>query len=150
MNWYKLSQSIILYHGTSSIKLDHKFRYGGVIDSPSHWGSYRVAEYNADVVSDGDGGNPMVIRLDISRFDKNSFSVDRNSTMKPLAYTLGKDEAYLSSNWKRGKETWQDSLRIYESVIYNQPMPISEKDIDMIHGIKPNNFQKYKRQYELV
>jgi len=72
---------------------------------------------------------PLVVRVPLSRFDKGSLAADENSIAEPLTNVLGRDEERLYHQWMLSRRTWQDCLRIYESVWYNAPMEVTEADI---------------------
>jgi hypothetical protein len=140
LGWQELG-STYLYHGTTQDRLSGILREG--IRGPSWWGTERVAEYysedreasrNDDELVDLDyieepPAEPLVVRVPLSRFDKGSLAADENSIAEPLTNVLGRDEERLYHQWMLSRRTWQDCLRIYESVWYNAPMEVTEADI---------------------
>ncbi len=126
-NWRKYLEEE-LYHGTSDVHKEAILQSG--VQSPSHWGTYQVAEYYADVATDIDGGNKMIIHKKLSDFDQSLLKPDQNSIEEPLTYTLRKTEDEVWEEWEESDGTWQASLSIVESVVYQGEMSINSEEIE--------------------
>ena len=124
-----------LYHGTSSTALQAILANGGIMKAPSYWGSERIAQYYAEVAVEeeeengNDEASEVILRVPLQRFNSKHFIPDQNSIAEPIAYTLGTTEDKLWAQWKKCKDTWQDCLRIYESVVYKSPVKITQADV---------------------
>ena len=66
-----------LYYGTSTIFQEEIAKNG--IKSPSIWGSYGLAEKNAIRLVKEHGGEPMVIQMPLTEFDRSKFKIDENN-----------------------------------------------------------------------
>ena len=127
-NWRKyVNKEEELYHGTSDLYKQDILKFG--IQAPSYWGTAEVAEYYANEVSEEHGGNPLVVKIPLSKFDQSLLKPDLNSIGEPLTFTLRKTEEEVWEEWEQSDETWQDSLEIVESVIYDAPLKVLEKDL---------------------
>ena len=124
-----------LYHGTYQEAIDKmlvsgRVSSGGIVKPPSFWGTERIAEYYAEVVSDYEGSlEPRLIRVPLSRFNKAGFKVDRPSVQEPISWALEETEDDLARHWQASRKTWRDCLVIFESVKYDLPMRITEEDV---------------------
>lgn len=105
-----------LYHGTTTKNLD-RIREDGFIKSGC-WGTERVAEYYAEVTSEEDGGDPILLFVPFDDFDEELMRPDLNSISEPLTFTLGQKEDDIWEEWELSSQTWVDSLDIVESVLY--------------------------------
>jgi len=122
-----------LYHGTTATNFERIMLNGGVMEAGSYWGTERIAatyaEEAVDAASEYDAGEEeAIIRVPLARFNKAALKVDDNSVAEPMTYTLKRKEEDLYADWEKAKGTWQDSLRIYESVQYDAPITITKKD----------------------
>ena len=125
-NWRGYLSEPTLYHGTSDVHKDDILRNG---IGKSYWGTAEVAEYYAEVTVDEVGGDMIVISKPLSSFKEDLLEPDSNSIAEPLTYTLRKSEDQIASEWEESEGTWQDSLKIVESVIYNGRVEVSEGEI---------------------
>ena len=128
--WQELGTEY-LYHGTNRENAEAAVRQG-FVKAPSYWGTQRIAGYYADWVTDfegGDSGDMAIIRVPMARFRSSGFQVDNPSVQEPISWTLGKKEEALFKLWGRSKKTWQDCLRIFESVRYRYPVKVTEDDV---------------------
>jgi RNA:NAD 2'-phosphotransferase (TPT1/KptA family)/GNAT superfamily N-acetyltransferase/ADP-ribose pyrophosphatase YjhB (NUDIX family) len=130
---------IYLYHGTSEDNWNAIMEAGGVVPAGSCWGTERVAEYYAEDRAEAQTNDAIynelgtrveeaIIRVPLSRFDETNLKPDGNSVAEPLTFTLQRSEEDLYADWQKAGGTWQDSLRIYESVRYDAPMKVTKKD----------------------
>jgi 8-oxo-dGTP pyrophosphatase MutT (NUDIX family)/GNAT superfamily N-acetyltransferase len=137
--WFSQEESKIaaveeayLYHGTSETVAE-KIMLEGVMEAGSYWGTERIAETYAQEAVDAEldyeaEAELAIIRVPISRFNKASLKPDENSVAEPLTYTLKRKEEDLYAEWEQAQGTWQDSLRIYESVRYDAPIQVTRND----------------------
>jgi len=104
---------------------------GGVLPEPSWWGTAEIAEYYAETAAEEIGPEEeyKVIKLPLSAFNPALLEADQNSVAEPLTYTLGRSEDELYEEWQNCKGTWQDSLRIYGSVVYNAPIEVTAQTV---------------------
>jgi hypothetical protein len=128
----KVATETFLYHGTSRAAFKNIVAGSGLMTSPSFWGSAAIANYYAEQEAEAAVGTDdegfVILRVPMSRFDKNKFAVDNASVHDPITTVLD-DEHVLQDRWSASKKTWKDSLAVYESVVYNAPMKISDADV---------------------
>jgi len=123
----ELMEPQVLYHGTSDVLLPSILKEG--LKNPSWWGTEDVASYYAEEVAEEYGGGEIVLAVSLNRFNISKLEPDGNSIAEPLTYTLGKSEEELWDEWQKADGTWQDCYRIYGSVIYRNPIKITDRDI---------------------
>ena len=135
----KEAAEVYLYHGTSEDNWNLIMENGGTMPAGSHWGTERVAAYYAEDRAEAQTNDAIynemgteieeaIIRVPLSRFNKASLKPDQNSVAEPLTYTLKRTEEDLYADWQKAKGTWEDSLRIYESVRYDAPIKVTKTD----------------------
>jgi len=128
-NWREYLGEEALYHGTSDLYKQDILKNG--IPKPSYWGTEEIAWYYAKVVAEESGGNPLIIKIPLSKFDQSLIEPDHNSIAEPLTRILGKSDEDVWEEWEKVPEpgTWQDSLDIVESVVYDAPVKVLEEDL---------------------
>jgi RNA:NAD 2'-phosphotransferase (TPT1/KptA family)/8-oxo-dGTP pyrophosphatase MutT (NUDIX family) len=135
VQWLETSETSVmaseayLYHGTNDIALAGILKDGGM-PAGSHWGISSVADYFAKGASEEEG-NPVILRVPMSRFNKTKIDIDQIAIAEPLTLALGVDEDTLYAEWEQvpGDGTWQDCLRIYGAIKYEAPMKITKADV---------------------
>ncbi len=125
-NWRKYINEE-LYHGTSDLHRQDILENG--IQAPSYWGTVEIAQYYAEEAVAEKGGNPLIVKVPLSEFDQSLLKPDQNSIEEPLTYTLRKTEDEVWEEWEESDGTWQDSLEIVESVIYDSIVKVLDKDL---------------------
>lgn len=121
-----LQPELALYHGTSTDRAELIFTDGLV--KPGWWGTRAMADYYAEDWT-GDEGAAVIIRVPISRFTKSKLYPDHNSIAEPITMVLNKQESELWKEWEACRGTWQDSLRIYQSVLYKATIKVTRQDV---------------------
>ena len=121
-----------LYHGTSATTAE-KILLEGVMEAGSYWGTERIADTYAEEAVDAEmdyeaEAEQAIFRIPLSRFNQANLKPDENSVAEPLTYTLKRKEEDLYAEWEQAQGTWQDSLRIYESVRYDAPLQVTKAD----------------------
>jgi hypothetical protein len=105
-----------LYHGTTSTNLAAIL--GDGISSPSWWGTEAIAIYYAEVASEEDDGQPVIIAVPLARFDIDKLVPDEGAVAEPITTVLGASDDTLYEQWEQCVGSWQDCLCIYGSVKY--------------------------------
>jgi len=118
----------VLYHGTSSKHIKSIISVG--LSAPNHWGSLDIARYFAKMECNDEGGRPIIIKKPITEFFQSGFQIDENMIDFPVLPDIqGKDDEKMFAEWEASDQSWEDCLRIYESVIYNAFVAVSKNDI---------------------
>ena len=130
--YMKTSAEVYLYHGTSATVAE-KILLEGVMEAGSYWGTERIADTYAEEAVDAEldyeaEAEQAIFRVPLSRFNKANLKPDENSVAEPLTYTLKRKEEDLYAEWEQAQGTWEDSLRIYESVRYDAPLQVTKAD----------------------
>jgi hypothetical protein len=123
---------VYLYHGTTAT-IAEKIMLDGVMEAGSYWGTERIAATYAEEAVDAEldyeaEAEEAIIRVPLSRFNKANLEPDENSVAEPLTYTLKRKEDELYAEWQNSQGTWEDCLRIYESVRYDAPLQVTKND----------------------
>jgi RNA:NAD 2'-phosphotransferase (TPT1/KptA family)/GNAT superfamily N-acetyltransferase/2'-5' RNA ligase/8-oxo-dGTP pyrophosphatase MutT (NUDIX family) len=120
-----------LYHGMSMTDYNRAMNADGILPEPSWWGTAEIAEYYAETAAEEIGPEEeyKIIKLPLSAFNPSLLEADQNSVAEPLTYTLGRSEDELYEEWQNCKGTWEDSLRIYGSVVYNAPIEVTAQTV---------------------
>ena len=124
----------LLYHGTIGNLVGSILEKG--MPERSCWGSRRVAEYYALDGAEETGHPPVLICKPRSSFDASLLEVDQNSVAEPLTYTLGRKEEDLWEEYEASPGRWQDSLEIYESVLYMGAVSVSAAEVIHLGGLQ--------------
>jgi hypothetical protein len=112
----------LLYHGTSSVKLDSILENG--IIGPSFWGDEFMAQEFADERARVLGGDPIVFSVSLHRFDQ--ALLEPNDIGEGIAAEIDDDAAKAL---KTSGGTWQESFEITGSVVYRGTMMVTEYDL---------------------
>lgn len=120
-------QPRFLYKGISSRHLPQIMQHG--VNAPSYWGTQEVASYYAMEASQKIGGDPVILKVALDRFDTTMLDPDNNSLDTPLLSVLDYDESEIADEWENSEKDWTDSLRIVGAVVYRVPVTISDADV---------------------
>ena len=107
----------ILYHGTSK-KFLSDIIHDGLIP-PSSWGEKWKAQNYADEFNDG-----IIIGVPISRFDSSLLKPNENF----IDYYRENDPD-LYDEWISSEQGVEDSLRLFDSIVYHDVLQITKADI---------------------
>ena len=108
-----------LYHASPSQHVE-AIRAEGM--KPGYWGTYEIASYYAEDISDN-GDEPHMFKVALESFDEAQLIPDQNGIDEPLTYTLGMSEEDVQEQWQESGQTWRDSLEIIGSVAYRGTIP---------------------------
>jgi len=122
----------LLWHGTSSNLADSILQEG--LRPGSHWGSLEVAEYFAERNCAEHGGRPVLIRLPVSAFSREDFMVDEQMVDFPVFDDYDVRAMAYEEVEAEGEPTWEDCLRVYESVVYPHKVTVDRSDIMLASG----------------
>lgn len=112
---------MILYHGTTSNRIDSILRDG--LNGPSYWGDEFIAQEFADERARKDGGEAIIFAVDIRRFDEDRLVA--NEIAEGVAATISRDDAFQLE----GVRTWQESFAVTGSVLYLGKLQVTEYDL---------------------
>jgi len=121
-----------LWHGTSSNLVASILTEG--LRPGTHWGTVEVAEYFAERNCAEHGGEPVLIRLPIAAFSQGEFRIDEQMIEFPVFDDYDMRAMAYEQIDEEGEPTWQDCLRIYESVVYGQRVPVLRTDFMLASG----------------
>lgn len=113
-----------MYHGTTSRAFDQIV--ADCLHGPSHWtDNPDIARWFSKHKSRDKGGRQVLIRIPSHRFDKGEFSADLNIMDFPIPAHEADHEERLSAISDPTNPSWQDSLRLFNAVIY-----VGDLDVD--------------------
>jgi hypothetical protein len=114
-----------LYHGTSSLNYESILDDG--VSDPSYWGTFENAKYFARGTCEETGGDPMIIAKNISDFSQYDLKVDENI----IDFQINNDPKFRDRQfkaWNASGKTWQDCLRIFGAVKYDNVVYVEAHD----------------------
>jgi hypothetical protein len=90
-----------------------------------------IARFFARQECQQSGGRGAIICKSISLFQLKAFTVDEEMIDFPVLIDIrkGVDYGHISDQWEESAATWEDSLRIFEAVVYNAFMPVVRADV---------------------
>ena len=101
----------VLYHGTTEEALEDILTNG--ISAPSYWG---------DELKAGEYGK-IIFAVPLYRFNEKALTENENFV---YAY---QDDPEVIDIWNASNQTWRDSLKIFDSVVYQETMLVNEEDL---------------------
>src|SRR5664279_5327932 len=123
-----------LYQGISARRVGEILLNDGEIAGHSYWGTERVARQRGE---EQNASDRVILRVELRRFASERLRADDSSIdkpsrytlhcVRPLKYTLHANEE--RTRRQRSEGSWQDILRIYESVRYDSTLRITEADV---------------------
>ena len=123
-----------LYQGIAARRVGEILLNDGEIAGHSYWGTERVARQRGEEQNASDW---VILRVELRRFASERLRADDSSIdkpsrytlhcVRPLKYTLHANEE--RTRRQRSEGSWQDILRIYESVRYDSTLRITEADV---------------------
>jgi hypothetical protein len=117
---------LMLYHGTTTKNADQIERAGG-LKPGSHWTpSEDIAAWFAKHKAADHGGEPLVISAPFSAFDESRFQPDLNLMDFPIPAHDADHEQRLNGLANPQQPTWEESLRLFDSVIYGAPLGLDK------------------------
>jgi len=126
------AQTDFLYHGTTTEFLDVIGEEG--FSGESYWTSNQtLAGYYADIAAEDEGGESYILKVPFSKFDSSKFGPDRVSILEPITFIIGKTEDEVLAEWDASGKTWQDSLRIVDSVSYYGALQMEDLKTGVLH-----------------
>lgn len=66
-----------------------------------------------------EGGDPVVLRVDIANLDEKFLSPDIHGIEEPISFILGTTDSKIHNDWNRSKKTWRDSINLIQSLRYD-------------------------------
>jgi adenosyl cobinamide kinase/adenosyl cobinamide phosphate guanylyltransferase len=120
----------MLYYGTTTEKLDALLEDG--LEAPSHWGTLEMATLRAEEAAEEDGGDPVVITKSMTDFSTTALQADEDAIKTPAQSIVARSEEQIAEEWEKSDKSWEDSLDLAESVLYDGHLEISEDEIDHI------------------
>ena len=130
-----------LFHGTSANQMEAILTNSGEITPFSYWGTEpeaeRAAKEERGATDDNEGW--IVVRVALRRFARERLSPDNRAIaalLQSALHTAGPLTYTQHARWQLSDGTWQDSLRICGSVLYDAQIRITEADVFAKGGMR--------------
>lgn len=106
-----------LYHATDRLNIESIMRDG--LRPRTYFSSNaQLTDYYAETIKD-EGGDPVVLRVDIANLDEKFLSPDIHGIEEPIGFILGTTDSKIHNDWNRSKKTWRDSINLIQSLRYD-------------------------------
>jgi hypothetical protein len=119
-----------LYLGSSARALQHLLVNHGEISAPSRWGTESLARLSAKDVAKEEGGQAgwAIVCIPLSRFAWPWLRADDHPIVAIQNFRSEVEEDAVVGQLTQNDFNWQDSLRIYGSVLYDAPLCLTPSE----------------------